>query len=40
MPEIPAEQPVDEEIIVEELPQLITLEGSEDAPVCENGVCL
>ena len=40
MPEIPAEQTVDEEIVVEELPQLIILEGSEDAPVCENGVCL
>lgn len=39
MPETPAEQ-IDEETPVEELPQLIILEGAEDAPVCENGVCL
>jgi hypothetical protein len=40
VPETPAEQTIDEETPVEELPQLIFLEGSEDAPVCENGVCL
>lgn len=43
MPES-AEQVVDEEVTVEEtvpgIPQLIMLDGAEDAPVCENGVCL
>jgi hypothetical protein len=39
VPETPAEQ-IDEEIPAEDLPQLIILEGAEDAPVCENGVCL
>jgi hypothetical protein len=39
VPENPAEQ-IDEEIPAEDLPQLIILEGAEDAPVCENGVCL
>lgn len=39
MPETTAEQ-IDEETTVEELPQVIILEGAEDAPVCENGVCL
>ncbi|GLY06995.1 MULTISPECIES: hypothetical protein [Actinoplanes] len=30
---------LEEEPPVEELPQLIILEGADDAPVCENGVC-
>lgn len=40
MPEITDEHSAEDEIVVEELPQLIVLEGSEDAPACENGVCL
>ncbi|GIE82090.1 hypothetical protein Aph02nite_80400 [Actinoplanes philippinensis] len=40
MPETPAEQIDDEQTPAEELPPLIILEGAEDAPVCENGVCL
>jgi hypothetical protein len=40
VPETPAEQIADEEIPAEELPQLIILDGAEDAPVCANGVCL
>lgn len=41
MPETAEEAPPAEEQQVQEipLPVVILLEGAEDAPVCENGVC-
>ncbi|GAA1582814.1 hypothetical protein [Actinoplanes couchii] len=42
MPETAEEVPRAEEQEIQEIPSpvMIILEGAEDAPVCENGVCL
>ncbi|SDS81140.1 hypothetical protein [Actinoplanes derwentensis] len=41
MPETTEQAPVEEtEQIPAPIPTMILLEGTEDAPVCENGACL